>query len=415
MSSFGKQPLLPPINNNHKESPLTHRRILQTSQSLSPQRESPSIRHRGKHHRNKKHKFKPKTLFNVDELPQNSNGIWIQSIIQHVDNKESQIHCISVCKSYNFDAIHRSFDDANNFIFARYEDSLHFKIKSNNNDNILESIVSDQDIFVFQNEGVIVFWNVNQMDRAHFVSSLQRFEINYPLNELSREIVPQIDQFDYILGQEFEIENGAVSLSIIRCFDELYIEKWNDYVRENTVDISLDEPANENESESVCWKAVRGILMMQKLAISFGLAQSLKFQKIELRVDANIALNENIPKQMAFNGSIGLNGKEIGKRMGRLFVARSELALHSDVLDTPEHFYENDLFGREYEGVREYLNIDKRIEIINSRFDLLHGLFEIIMPQQETSHASKLEWIIIWLIVIEIVLGIAGLFMEYFK
>ena len=163
------------------------------------------------------------------------------------------------------------------------------------------------------------------------------------------------------------------------------------------------------------WTAVRGVLMCQKLAISFGLAQSLKLTLFELRIDGNIELNADIPKQMASNGSIGLNGKEMARRHGRLFLLRSELNLHSDVLDYPEHLYENDLFGKEYERIRDNLDIDERMEIINARFDLLHELFAIVMAQQESSHSACLEWIVIWLIVVEIVLGLTQLVIPYFS
>ena len=44
--------------------------------------------------------------------------------------------------------------------------------------------------------------------------------------------------------------------------------------------------------------------------------------------------------------------------------------------------------------------------MINSRFQLLHDMLELVRDYQNTNHSSRLEWIIIWLIVIEVVIGI---------
>merc|ERR1711951_309930 len=129
---------------------------------------------------------------------------------------------------------------------------------------------------------------------------------------------------------------------------------------------SMETLVENQEQTEPDWTAIRRVLMCQKLAISFGLAQSLKLTVFEFRVDANVELNADIPKQMASKGSIGLNGKEVAQRHGRLFLLRSELNLHSDVLDYPEHLYENDLFGKEYEQIRESLDVDERMEIINA-------------------------------------------------
>eukprot|EP01084_Bolivina_argentea_P308340 533156_1 len=397
------------------------------------------------HRKNKKHQHKHKQRQFIKVNNKNSLNFFVSELIKE-DNKtqEKEIHCIGICKSYNFDEISNAFNNISNndyIIFARYEDALHFKLKNtitneheNTLENNLKSIVNDKDIFVFQNEGVIVFWNVNPRNRSTFINLLNEFQINYPIHELSELILPQTDSFDYMLGDEFEVENYEIRLSIVNCFDKQYISSWSEYLRENSmdnsynfdinIDLNVKDQINDNKEQIddiidtdliINWKAVSGVLMMQKLAISFSLAQSLKLTVFEIRIDENVSTNSDIPKQMALNGSIKLNSKEIYKRMGRLFIARSELNLRSDILDTPEHFYENDLFIKDYWKLREYLNIDKRVEIINSRFDLLHELFEIVMSQQETLHSVKLEWIVIWLIAVEILVGVIELVNGYIK
>lgn len=45
-----------------------------------------------------------------------------------------------------------------------------------------------------------------------------------------------------------------------------------------------------------------------------------------------------------------------------------------------------------------------RTEILNKRLDMLRELLEVLQQQMETAHATKLEWIVIYLIVVEVLL-----------
>ena len=54
--------------------------------------------------------------------------------------------------------------------------------------------------------------------------------------------------------------------------------------------------------------------------------------------------------------------------------------------------------------VMNYLEMGARTEVLNKRLDMLRELLNVLQQQMETAHAVKLEWIVIWLIVIEVIL-----------
>jgi uncharacterized Rmd1/YagE family protein len=54
----------------------------------------------------------------------------------------------------------------------------------------------------------------------------------------------------------------------------------------------------------------------------------------------------------------------------------------------------------------QYLEQSKRIEIMNRRLDCVGELLDVLNTQIENQHASKLEWIIIWLIVAEVAISV---------
>lgn len=47
-----------------------------------------------------------------------------------------------------------------------------------------------------------------------------------------------------------------------------------------------------------------------------------------------------------------------------------------------------------------------RTEILNKRLDMLRELLDVLQQQMENAHAVKLEWIVIYLIVAEVVVQV---------
>jgi uncharacterized Rmd1/YagE family protein len=75
-----------------------------------------------------------------------------------------------------------------------------------------------------------------------------------------------------------------------------------------------------------------------KLACSYGLAQSTQLVVFERIVKKTIDTTRFLPEQLAQYGRIPLSKKEIQKKMGELFIERTSINLHFDALDIPEYF-----------------------------------------------------------------------------
>ena len=75
---------------------------------------------------------------------------------------------------------------------------------------------------------------------------------------------------------------------------------------------------------------------LYKLAVSHGLAQSVKlavFEKIVMRL---IESTKHIPESLAQRGRIEMSRNKINRMMGQIFIERNLVNLQTDVLDTPE-------------------------------------------------------------------------------
>ena len=78
-------------------------------------------------------------------------------------------------------------------------------------------------------------------------------------------------------------------------------------------------------------------------------------------------LTLSIPKQLAESGALRLRRNEALKLTGRLFKLRRDVNLVSNVLDVPELFWSEASLKELYDAVREYMEIQPRVEVLNEK------------------------------------------------
>ena len=153
--------------------------------------------------------------------------------------------------------------------------------------------------------------------------------------------------------------------------------------------------------------------LFEKLAYAYALAQSVRLDVFEADIEEAISATSQIPVHLAKVGSVGLSNRAVTIKMGELFLQRSNVNLHSDILDTPELFWEFDEYEQMYIMGRSYLDIDKRITILNQRLDIMRDLYEMLQNELNVKHSAKIEIIIIVLILAEIVLQVMGMVISW--
>ena len=143
------------------------------------------------------------------------------------------------------------------------------------------------------------------------------------------------------------------------------------------------------------------------LAASHALAQSTKLALYERRAALLADATESIPRQMAETGETSLSAREATMLRGRVFLQRADLNVASAVLDSPAFLWQApDRYARLYEETREYLEVETRAEVLNTRLNVLEDLVSAVVSNLETENGTRLELIVIWLIVIEVVIGL---------
>ena len=256
------------------------------------------------------------------------------------------MRCTTYCTASAYD-IPRLFQSLQKFGSTQlFRDCVHILIK--------EERRPKGDIFYFA-YGCVVLWGFTEEEEQAILGAVKEFEKD-PMAK------PEMDEFTFSFGDTMTIEEDEIILNT-----------------KNT---------------------------LTKLAISYGIAQSVKLTTFEETIQKTIDKTKSLPEDLANKGKIAMSRTEISRKMGELFIERNFINLHSETLDTPEFFWNYPELEPFYRRTAHYLDVSKRVEVLNKRLTVVHELFEILSNQLNHQHTSRLETIIIVLIVIEVIIAV---------
>ena len=255
------------------------------------------------------------------------------------------MRAVAYCTSTGFDINKLAAYLKGSYETTRIREVLHIHMPSKQKDN---------DVFFFP-FGALVCWGLSEAEEQQVLEEIKPFE-------QQRTDMREEDVFYYSYGPQAKIEDDEIVL-----------------------------PDHDS---------------LTKLAFSHGLAQSVKLGVFEQTIQKTIHLTKELPEHLATQGSIKLSRQDIRRMMGRLFIDRSSINLHQELLDTPEFFWEHSDLESYYALVAHYLDRERRVNVLNQRLHIVQELFDMLAAELNHQHSSRLEWTIIWLIVIEVLLHV---------
>ncbi|CAI8501417.1 unnamed protein product [Pichia kudriavzevii] len=152
-----------------------------------------------------------------------------------------------------------------------------------------------------------------------------------------------------------------------------------------------------------------------KLTMSHAIAQSTKLSLFESKMSGVLNSISRLPKALALTGQLqNYTSKRLLAKTGRLFQLRSEVNLLSNVLDTPEYFWsiEPGLHPL-YTAVRDYLEIEQRVEVINDRCKVFLDFFDILSDSLAEKKMTKITKMLILAIGLSVIVSIFEIFVRY--
>jgi required for meiotic nuclear division protein 1 len=220
------------------------------------------------------------------------------------------------------------------------------------------------DVLVLSN-GSIVAWGMTEVEVMEMlVPMLRNCEIRS-----YKEI--ETEDMDYIEEEDIAIESGTGSSSMIG--DVIHIKGESAQTR-----------------------------LLDKAAFSSGLARNTKLACLEISLEKYIGSIKEITDRLATGKKLGLGGSDVLKITGRLLQIRGNLNLYSELIETPDLYWSEPELEALYKLISSRLDVVPRIAILNKKLDYAAELVEILQTHTSEQHSTRLEWMIIALITIEV-------------
>ncbi|PVI06744.1 DUF155-domain-containing protein [Periconia macrospinosa] len=233
-----------------------------------------------------------------------------------------------------------------------------------NSSRVPPNALSFGELFVFS-YGVAVFWNFTAKQERDILADLTFSTLSTGITLATRPL----DEDDFET-EEFHFEYNP-DIQRPRVYNDMITLKSGDH--------------------------------MIKLAMSHAIAQSTKLSLFEEGMARTMLAAQYVPRRLALTGKLGMRRTDVVKMIGQLFTSRVDVNLSSNMLDTPNFFWDSEpTLHPLYTAVREYLEIKPRIQVLNERCRVFLDLGEILSDSISDKKMTRITWIIIVLIIISI-------------
>lgn len=265
---------------------------------------------------------------------------------------------LSTAESYNLDELNDAIQKQNIYELVEIsdmieEDVLPIRAKYKVND-------MPRDIFLFR-EGSIVCWNCSSEE----VENLIEFVSNHQQSPYDKAIVlKEKEEMDYLTLND--IPKSRIVKGIIYLKNDDTTKLYDQYACSNAIAMSV------------------------KLAIWESLLNEF-IEKIQ-----------PITERMKEGKHLKLTREQMFKRTGELFALRHHINLQSDLLDTPDFYWDRNNLEQLFQKIFNYLKLHKRTKVMNEKINDCLSLIELVSHHLNDKHHVRLEWMIIILIMVEV-------------
>ncbi|KAK4445011.1 hypothetical protein QBC34DRAFT_414093 [Podospora aff. communis PSN243] len=162
-------------------------------------------------------------------------------------------------------------------------------------------------------------------------------------------------------------------------------------------------------------------ITLAKIAFSSGLARSTKLAVLESSLTRYLESTRHIPEQLSRGLQAPPSRALILQKTGELLNLRSQLNHYNDLTDAlPDLFWDSEeKLETYYSKIGKALDVGVRIKTLNDKMTyaqevvfVAQNVLDISEKMSSEQHSTRLEWIIIILIAIEVVFGVRAIYME---
>ncbi|KAK7142749.1 hypothetical protein R3I94_012182 [Phoxinus phoxinus] len=148
-------------------------------------------------------------------------------------------------------------------------------------------------------------------------------------------------------------------------------------------------------------------VVLEKFAFSNALSLSVKLAIWEVSLDSFVESIQSIPEMLKSGQRVKLSRAEVMQKIGELFSLRHCINLSSDLLITPDFYWDREDLEQLYDKTCQFLNINRRVKVVNEKLQHCTELTDMMRNHLSEKHSLRLEWMIVVLITIEVMFELA--------
>ncbi|XP_073506065.1 required for meiotic nuclear division protein 1 homolog isoform X1 [Phyllobates terribilis] len=227
----------------------------------------------------------------------------------------------------------------------------------------VENVCKEQDsgVIFFFREGAVVFWNIEERTMKHVMQILE-----------GHEIQPYEVALVHWENEEINYHFGEGHTRLVKG------------------EIVLDPQLEADE------------LILEKFAFSNALCLSVKLAMWESTLDTFVESIQSIPEMLKARKKLKLSHDDVMQNIGELFALRHRINLSSDLLMTPDFYWDRENLEHLYDKTCQFLSINRRVKVINEKLQHCTELTDLMRNHLNEKHGLRLEWMIVILITIEV-------------
>ncbi|XP_067099659.1 required for meiotic nuclear division protein 1 homolog [Osmerus mordax] len=224
----------------------------------------------------------------------------------------------------------------------------------------------DNALMFFFREGSVVFWNVEEKTMKKAMRILEQHEIQpYEVALIHWEN----EEINYQIGEgNSKLHHGNFLLN------------------------------SEMEQDQA---------VLEKFAFSNALSLSVKLAIWEVSLDNFVDSIQSIPEMLKSGQSVKLSRGDVLQKIGELFSLRHCINLSSDLLMTPDFYWDREELEQLYDKTCQFLSINRRVKVVNEKLQHCTELTDLMRNHLSEKHSLRLEWMIVILITIEVMFELA--------
>lgn len=276
---------------------------------------------------------------------------------------------------------------------------IHVQTPIKNPEKVTERTRGPGDVFIFPS-GCIVTWNLPESQELHLVN-----HVLLPAAENPHLDTVEVEDLRYL-------EDSSNDTSRIIGDTIVLGTKPNIKVFEDNTRSELLSPAS---SEHVL-PSVEIDTILAKIAFSSGLARSTKLAVLENLLATYFSSTRSISTILSTGSKLRFTRPFILRKTGELLSIRAQLNLYSELTDSlPDLFWDSPSslgLSDYYDEVGRALDVNARIRVLNEKIDYASEIATVLRERLSEKHSTDLEWLIIFLISVEVVFELSRIWRE---